>query len=106
MSDKELLESIFFTVDSIKSDLSQAESFSHDGNSFTCKFKPENSKKRITAKWIFENGSLKRNSKEIISAKDLYFSFFPESNSVLYRLEVEKNQIRGYIFLTSLKKTS
>jgi len=34
---------------------------------------------------------------------DFYVTFFPESNSVLYRLEVNnKEQVRGYIFLNNM----
>ena len=34
---------------------------------------------------------------------DFYVTFFPDSNSVLYRIEVKKKeQIRGYIFLLNL----
>lgn len=36
---------------------------------------------------------------------DFFVTFFPESNSVLYRIEVnKKEQIRGYIFLTNMVK--
>ncbi len=34
---------------------------------------------------------------------DFYVTFFPDANSVLYRIEVnKKEQIRGYIFLLNL----
>ena len=34
---------------------------------------------------------------------DFYLSFFSDSNSVLYRLELnKKEQVRGYIFLSNL----
>ena len=33
---------------------------------------------------------------------DFYIKHFPESNSVLYRIERGNEQIRGYVFLSSL----
>jgi len=40
----------------------------------------------------------------IENVTDFYISFFEESNSVLYRLEINgKEQVRGYIFLTNRK---
>jgi hypothetical protein len=34
---------------------------------------------------------------------DFYVTYFPDANSVLYRIEVnKKEQIRGYIFLLNL----
>jgi len=39
----------------------------------------------------------------IEDVSDFFIQFFPESNSVLYRIEVnQKEQIRGYIFLINL----
>jgi hypothetical protein len=36
---------------------------------------------------------------------DFYVKFFPESCSVLYRVEIEKKeQIRGYIFMENIKE--
>ncbi len=39
----------------------------------------------------------------IENATDFYIKYFPESNSLLYRIEVgHKEQIRGYIFLSNM----
>ena len=33
---------------------------------------------------------------------DFYLKFFPESKSILYRIELGNEQIRGYVFLSNL----
>ena len=39
----------------------------------------------------------------IESVTDFYITYFPDANSVLYRIEVNnKEQVRGYIFLTNM----
>lgn len=47
---------------------------------------------------------LKGGRKHILhNVTDVFFSHFPDSNSLLYRLEVRnREQVRGYIFLTSM----
>ena len=65
--------------------------------------------KRIEYKLYGDQRSLKRKVDRghfqplIDGVTDFYIDFFPESNSVLYRLEVNgKEQIRGYIFLINM----
>ena len=110
--EQQILEMIFQTVDLLKQDFKNAEIFELGSNSFTCtrhievKLKNEEGTKRVKkiVKWVYKNGCLKRNSSKIISLTDFFISFFDDSKSVLYRLEINnREQVRGYIFLKSLK---
>lgn len=58
-------------------------------------FKDQNILKRKSG-----NGCFKTLVKNVT---DFYVSFFPEANSVLYRIEINnKEQVRGYILLTNM----
>jgi hypothetical protein len=67
--------------------------------------------KEVEYKHYAEQNILKRKVNKgyfqplIEGVTDFYVKFFPESCSVLYRIEVnKKEQIRGYIFLTNMVK--
>ena len=67
--------------------------------------------KQIEYKFFTKQNILKRKLDRgyfqplIEKVTDFYITFFPESNSVLYRIEVNnREQIRGYIFLTNMVK--
>jgi len=65
--------------------------------------------KRVEYKYYPAQRVLKRKSDKgnfqplLEEVSDFYVTFFPDANSVLYRIEVnKKEQIRGYIFLLNL----
>jgi len=56
--------------------------------------------KRLTLKRRVDDGKY---TDLMGGVSDFYVTHFPEANSVLYRIEVEKRkQMRGYIFLLNL----
>ncbi|MEN8153580.1 MAG: type II secretion system protein [Acidobacteriota bacterium] len=58
-------------------------------------YKNQNILKRKTGKGYFQP--------LIEKVTDFYITYFPDANSVLYRIEVNnKEQVRGYIFLTNM----
>jgi hypothetical protein len=65
--------------------------------------------KKVEYKYFPAQGVLKRKTDRgnfqplLEEVSDFYVTFFPDANSVLYRLEVnKKEQVRGYIFLLNL----
>ncbi len=65
--------------------------------------------KRVEYKYYPAQRALKRKSDKgnfqplLEEVSDFYVTFFPDANSVLYRIEVnKKEQVRGYIFLLNL----
>lgn len=65
--------------------------------------------KKVEYKYYPAQHALKRKADKgnfqplLEEVSDFYVTFFPEANSVLYRIEVnKKEQIRGYIFLLNL----
>jgi len=97
----ETLEQIFNTVDTLKRDLTQGINFNQlNSDSFTVTSK----NKKLT--YVRKNNQLKRNRKIIIrNVTDFYIAYFPESKSVLYRIEVNKReQVKGYIFMSNYKE--
>jgi competence protein ComGF len=65
--------------------------------------------KKVEYKYYPAQRTLKRKSDKgnfqplLEEVSDFYVTFFPDANSVLYRIEVnKKEQIRGYIFLLNL----
>jgi len=65
--------------------------------------------KKVEYKYYPAQGVLKRKTDKgnfqplLEEVSDFYVTFFPDANSVLYRIEVnKKEQVRGYIFLLNL----
>ncbi|MBN2346864.1 MAG: hypothetical protein JXO51_10790 [Candidatus Aminicenantes bacterium] len=65
--------------------------------------------KQVEYKYFPAQRALKRKSDQgnfqplLEEVSDFYVTFFPDANSVLYRIEVaKKEQVRGYIFLLNL----
>ena len=111
------LETLFHAVDIIKSDLnmcgkglpeSKRPVFECGSDFFSVRFK----RKRIETilyrfdpeeKTLTRRVGLKRPEVFLEGVTDLYVAFFPESRSVLYRIELNgKESIRGYIFLVNM----
>ncbi len=74
---------------------------------------PENSelvaKKSVEYRYFSQAGELKRKVDRggfqplLTGASDFYVHYFPETHSILYRIELnKKEQIRGYLFLVNL----
>jgi hypothetical protein len=65
--------------------------------------------KKVEYKYFPAQGVLKRKTDKgnfqplLEEVSDFYVTFFPDANSLLYRIEVnKKEQVRGYIFLLNL----
>ena len=118
-SQQERLEAIFHTVDTIKSDLNKcglgapdeakSNCFSNEPQGFSCKHFLEDKPIKTSYRYNPKEQTLERQvNKGKISTllgevSDFYVTYFPDANSVLYRIEVnKKEQIRGYIFLLNL----
>jgi hypothetical protein len=97
------LEEIFYAVDLLKSDLNKvcdSVKISQDRNHITLDEK---------VAYAFDKKHLQLERRTPRHAKNLFLlqevtdfqvTFFPEANSILYRIEINgKEQIRGYIFL-------
>jgi hypothetical protein len=111
------LDTLFRAVDQVKSDLtlcgkglpeSKRPVFSCGSDFFSVKFKR---KKVETVLYHFNPDErtltrrvgLKRPELFLEGVTDFYITFFPESRSVLYRIELNnKKSIRGYIFLVNM----
>jgi hypothetical protein len=93
----ERLGAIFNCIDSLKADLNKAKSFKV--------LKRTPGFKANAIKWSWNTDKLFRNNELVLDdVTDFRVSFFPDANSVLYRIEMQKkDQIRGYIFLHNLK---
>ena len=116
---QERLENIFHAVDSIKADLNKCgmgmagklsclEVIRSSG--FSCTYKANEESVKISYEYDpscstlyrVENGKRK---KLIDHVTDFYVTYFPDANSVLYRIELDrKEHIRGYIFLLNNTK--
>ena len=113
------LEAIFNVVDLIKSDLTQCGEgmngkdplpFESDSNTFTVRSR-EHSMQTVRYRYHPNRQVLTRRQgrakAEVIlgNMTDFFVSYFPESFSVLYRIEINKReQVRGYVFLPNLQK--
>ena len=111
------LERLFTAVDQIKSDLTKcgkglSESrrpvFECGADHFSIRFKRKTLQK-VEYRFDPEQKSLARrvNRKKVETVldgvSDFYITFFPESRSVLYRIDLNgKESIRGYIFLVNM----
>ncbi len=113
------LEAIFRTVDVIKSDLTRCGKcmngkdpapFESGVDSFTVRSREQSMQ---TVKYRYHPNRqvlTRRNGRgkaEVIlsGVSDFFAAYFPDSQSVLYRLELNsKEQIRGYIFMNHLQK--
>jgi hypothetical protein len=111
------LERLFHAVDTIKSDLTMCgkglpEStkplFECGSNHFSVRYKRK-SVQKVEYRFDPERKTLSRrvNRKKVErvleGVTDFYVTFFPESKSVLYRVEISKKEnIRGYIFLVNM----
>lgn len=65
--------------------------------------------KQVEYKYFYEQNMLRRKVNQghfqsfLEEVTDFYVKFFPESCSVLYRIEIDKKeQIRGYIYMTNM----
>jgi hypothetical protein len=119
LSQQERLEAVFHAVDTIKSDLNKcglgapdkekSNCFSNEPQGFSCKHFREDKTIKTSYRYNPQEQTLERqvNKGEISTllgeVSDFYVTYFPDANSVLYRIEVnKKEQIRGYIFLLNL----
>ena len=125
-SNQKHMEQIFHCVDTIKSDLNKCgmrlqeeiksssfHAICFDAKGFSVKFKTQDNGPISTITWKYDPHHQilfrKRNGHNIApflnNVSDFYVTFFPDANSVLYRIEVnKKEQIRGYFFLLNLVK--
>ena len=104
---RERLEEIFYTVDAIKADLNKATGIQIAKHLLTItSYVSETCSKKIEWRFDPKNRSLERAGKlMILDVTDFMVQYFPEANSVLYRIELDgKEQIRGYIFLMNMKR--
>ncbi len=117
VKDQQRLETLFRAVDLIKSDLtkcgkglpeSRKPVFECGSDYFTVRFK-EKTVQTILYRFDLERKVLtrqvnrKRTETVLDCVSDFYITFFPESKSVLYRIEVNgRENIRGYIFLVNM----
>ncbi len=118
-----MLEKIFNAVDLIKSDLttcgkglnkektSDAEIFKCEEHSFQTSYLKNGKKIRVSYLYdadlhIITRQINKEKVKTLLeNVTDFFIAFFSDSNSVLYRIETNgKEQVRGYIFLSSMIK--
>ena len=99
---QERLEKVFAVVDQIKTDLGRAWGIRVNDSKKGMEIAGG---KKITW-WQFDGVHLFREREVIgLPVTDFSVTYFPESNSVLYRIELDgKEQIRGYIFLMNMKK--
>ena len=106
---RERLEEIFYTVNAIKQDLHKATRIKIEVVKHLLtitSYVSETCSKKIEWRFDPKNRSLERAGKlMILDVTDFMVQYFPEANSVLYRIELDgKEQIRGYIFLMNMKK--
>lgn len=116
---QERLENIFHAVDSIKADLnkcglgitdkpSSLEIFRNSG--FSCTYKLNEKPVKISYEYDPSCSTLFRVEKcrkkmLIDHVTNFYVTYFPDANSVLYRIELDyKEQVRGYVFLLNNTK--
>jgi hypothetical protein len=113
------LERLFHAVDTIKSDLtkcgkglpeSKRPLFESGTDYFSVRFKRKTVQK-VEYRFDPEQRTLSRrvNRQKVETildqVTDFYITFFPESRSVLYRIEMNgRENIRGYIFLVNMTK--
>ena len=119
LSQQERLEAIFRTVDTIKADLNKcglgapaevkSNCFSNEPQGFSCKHFLEDKPIKTSYRYFPDQRTLKRKADGgdfqplLEEVSDFYVTYFPDANSVLYRIVVnKKEQIRGYIFLLNL----
>ena len=108
------LERLFMAVDIIKSDLnlcgkglpqSKRPVFQCGSDYFSVRFKTKQTQTILyrfdpERKVLTRQVNRQREETFLEGVTDFYITHFPESRSVLYRIEVNgKEQIRGYIFL-------
>lgn len=101
-SRQEKLEAVFNTVDKLKSDLSKATKITKTGKVLGLEVDG------YAVAWAIVYGKLGRQvygeSENFIEADEFMTSFFPDAGTVLYRIGMKGEMIRGYIFLMNVKK--
>lgn len=102
------LDEVFNTVDTLKAELQITKSIA---------IPPGGSSLQLLAysvRWELKDGALVRGEYEgdemvretrmLEGATGFYAVYFPDANSVLYRIEIGNEMIRGYIFLLGMKE--
>jgi len=113
------LDEIFHVVDLIKSDLTQCGKgmngkdrvpFSAGHNFFNIRSREQairivNYRYHPKCQMLTRRQGQAKAEVVITNVSDFFISYFPESQSVLYRIEINnREQVRGYVFMPHLQK--